>query len=112
MRRPRRLAGSSCSRLRLLVAKPKGVSAMTHDDVLFGYRVQLFALAGEVGVAQACRLMGVHRSTYYRWKPEVERAGLEVLRPRERRRPQMPNQLSALVERSEGRRGGQGGDSG
>jgi len=71
---------------------------MTHDDVLFGYRVQLFALAGEVGVAQACRLMGVHRSTYYRWKPEVERAGLEVLRPRERRRPQMPNQLSALVE--------------
>jgi Homeodomain-like domain len=41
---------------------------------------------------------GVHRSTYYRWKPEVERAGLEVLRPRERRRPVMPNQLSLLVE--------------
>jgi transposase InsO family protein len=71
---------------------------MTHDDVLFGYRVQLFALAGEIGVAQACRLMGVHRSTYYRWRPEVERAGLEVLRPRERRRPQMPNRLSPLVE--------------
>jgi transposase InsO family protein len=71
---------------------------MTHDDVLFGYRVQLFALAGERGVAPACRLMGVHRSTYYRWKREVERAGLEVLRPRERRRPQMPSQLSPLVE--------------
>jgi transposase len=60
--------------------------------------VQLLALAAEVGVARACRLMGVHRSTYYRWKREVERAGLEVLRPRERRRPQMPNQLSPLVE--------------
>ena len=71
---------------------------MTHDDVLFGYRVQLFALAGERGVAPACRLMGVHRSTYYRWKREVERSGLEVLRPRERRRPQMPSQLSPLVE--------------
>jgi transposase InsO family protein len=71
---------------------------MTQDDVLFGYRVQLFALAGERGVSEACRLMGVHRSTYYRWKPEVERAGLEMLRPRERRRPQMPNQLSAMVE--------------
>ena len=42
--------------------------------------------------------MGVHRSTYYRWKRQVERSGLEMLRPRERRRPQMPNQLSAMVE--------------
>src|SRR5690349_4919493 len=71
---------------------------MTQDDVLFGYRLQLFALAAERGVTQACRLMGVHRSTYYRWKHEVDRAGLETLRPRERRRPQMPNQLSVLIE--------------
>jgi transposase InsO family protein len=71
---------------------------MTQDDVLFGYRLQLFALAGERGVTQACRLMGVHRSTYYRWKHEVDRAGLEMLRPRERRRPVMPNQLSPVLE--------------
>jgi transposase InsO family protein len=42
--------------------------------------------------------MGVHRSTYYRWKAQVERQGLEMLRPRERRRPQMPNQLPVLIE--------------
>ena len=71
---------------------------MTQDDVLFGYRLRLFALAAERGVSQACRLMGVHRSTYYRWKARVDRSGLEMLRPRERRRPQMPNQLSLLVE--------------
>jgi transposase InsO family protein len=71
---------------------------MTQDDVLFGYRLRLFALAAERGVSQACRLMGVHRSTYYRWKAQVDRQGLEMLRPRERRRPQMPNQLSLLVE--------------
>ena len=71
---------------------------MTQDDVLFGYRLQLFALAGERGVSEACRLMGVHRSTYYRWKAQVERQGLEMLRPRQRRRPLMPNQLSLLVE--------------
>lgn len=71
---------------------------MSDDDVLYGYRLRLFALAGEIGVRAACRLMGVHHSTYYRWKPQVERAGLEMLRPRERRRPQMPNQLSPLVE--------------
>jgi transposase InsO family protein len=71
---------------------------MTHDDVLFGYRLRLFALAGEVGVSEACRVMGMHRSTYYRWKVAVDRQGLEMLRPRERRRPQMPNQLSVMVE--------------
>jgi transposase InsO family protein len=71
---------------------------MTESDVLFGYRLRLFALAGERGVSEACRLMGVHRSTYYRWKAQVERQGLEMLRPRERRRPQMPNQLPVLIE--------------
>ncbi len=71
---------------------------MSQDDVLFGYRLQLFDLAGPVGVAAACRSFGVHRSTYYRWKRQVDRHGLEVLRPRERRRPQMPNQLPAMVE--------------
>ena len=57
---------------------------MTKDDVLFGYRLRLFALAGEVGVSEACRVMGVHRSTYYRCKAQVDRQGLEMLRPRER----------------------------
>jgi transposase InsO family protein len=71
---------------------------MTQDDVLFGYRLQLMRLAGERGVSAACRLMGVHRSTYYRWKAQVEASGLEMLRPRERRRPQMPNQLSPIIE--------------
>jgi transposase InsO family protein len=71
---------------------------MTKDDVLFGYRQQLFAEAARTSVTAACRTFGVHRSTYYAWRRQVERHGLEVLRPRERRRPKMPNQLSKLVE--------------
>jgi len=71
---------------------------VTQDDVLFGYRLRLFALAGEIGVSGACRVMGVHRSTYYRWKRQVDRQGLEMLRPRERRAPQMPNQIPQIVE--------------
>jgi hypothetical protein len=43
-------------------------------------------------------VFGVHRSTFYGWKRKVDRYGLEMLRPRERRRPRMPNQLSPLVE--------------
>ena len=71
---------------------------MTDHDVLYGYRLQLFALAARTTVSDACRIFGVHRSTYYRWKRHVDRHGLEMLRPRERRRPRMPNQLSAVVE--------------
>lgn len=71
---------------------------MTQDDVLFSYRLQLFDLAARTTVANACRTFGVHRSTYYRWKQAVDRQGLEMLRPRERRRPVMPNQLPLLIE--------------
>ncbi len=71
---------------------------MTKDDVLFGYRQALFAEAARTSVAQACRRFGVHRSTYYAWKRAVDRHGLEMLRPRERRAPRMPNQLSKMVE--------------
>jgi transposase InsO family protein len=73
-------------------------SRMTQDDVLFGYRLQLFDLAARTTVTHACRIFGVHRSTYYAWKRQVDRHGLEMLRPRERRRPQMPNQLPKMIE--------------
>lgn len=72
---------------------------MTHDDVLFGYRLRLFTLAEELGsVTEACRQMGVARSTYYAWKPKLERYGLDGLRVRERRRPRMPNQIGPHLE--------------
>src|SRR5438477_4811249 len=83
---------------RSLRRQTKGASRMSEDDVLFGYRLQLVDLAGRIGVAAACRTFGVHRSTYYAWKGKIERGGLGALRPRERRRPRMPNQLSPLVE--------------
>ena len=71
---------------------------MTQDDVLFGYRQQLFAEAARTNVTEACRRFGVHRSTYYAWKRQVERHGLGILRPRERRSPKMPNQLPKMIE--------------
>jgi transposase len=72
---------------------------MTNDDVLYAYRLRVLASARELGsVAAACRLYGIHRSTFYRWKRQAERFGLEILRPRERRRPQMPNAIPVLVE--------------
>ena len=40
---------------------------MAHNDVLFRFRLRLFARAEELGnVRAACRAMGIHPSTYYR----------------------------------------------
>jgi transposase InsO family protein len=73
--------------------------AVVDDDLIFKFRLRLFSLASELGnVREACRLMDVHPSTFYRWREQVLRSGLEMLRPRERRSPRMPNQASLLTE--------------
>jgi transposase len=72
---------------------------VTQDDLLYRFRLRVFAMAGELGnVRAACRAMGIHPSTYYRWKRQLDRYGPEILRPRERRPPRMANQTSVLVE--------------
>jgi transposase InsO family protein len=72
---------------------------VTQDDLLYRFRLRVFAMAGELGnVRAACRAMGIHPSTYYRWKRQLDRYGPEILRPRERRPPRMANATSVLVE--------------
>jgi transposase len=72
---------------------------LTKDDALFRFRVRSLALAQEMGnVRAACRAMGIHPSTYYRWRKESERFGLEILRPRERRQTRMANATSPMLE--------------
>lgn len=72
---------------------------MSPDDALYRYRVRVFALAEEMGsVRAACRALGIHPSTFYRWRKLVRRGGLEMLRPRERRIPQMPNHTPVFIE--------------
>ena len=72
---------------------------MTQGDVLYRFRLRTMALAEELGnVRAACRIMGIHHSTFYRWRRKMQRYGVEILRPRERRHPRMPNQTPRLVE--------------
>ena len=44
--------------------------------MLFGYRLRVLDYAQRTSVSEACRLFGIHRSTYYVWKRRVERHGL------------------------------------
>jgi transposase InsO family protein len=61
--------------------------------------LRVFAVAHELGsVRAACRIMGIHPSTYYRWRRQLLAYGPEILRPRERRLPRMANATSPLVE--------------
>ena len=72
---------------------------MTNDDVLFRFRLRLFALAEELGnVRSACRAMGIHPSTYYRWRRPYLIYGTDALRLRERRLPRMPNHTPPFIE--------------
>jgi transposase-like protein len=72
---------------------------VTQDDLLYRFRLRTFAIAAELGnVRAACRAMGIHPSTYYRWQRQLDRYGPEILRPRERRTPRMANATSPLVE--------------
>jgi hypothetical protein len=72
---------------------------VSNDDVLFHFRLRVIALARELGsVRHVCRLMEVHPSTFYRWRRLLELYGPELLRPRERRQPQMPNAIPKHIE--------------
>jgi hypothetical protein len=53
------------------------VAAVTKDDRFYLNRVALFAPAQQVGVTRACADFQVHRATYYRWRDQVARYGLE-----------------------------------
>ena len=77
----------------------RGRSRMTQDDVLFGYRLQLFDLRrAHERLGRRAGRSGCTARPITRWKRQVDRHGLEMLRPRERRRPQMPNQLPQMIE--------------
>src|SRR3954453_2261833 len=71
---------------------------MSEDDVLFGYRLRVLDHAARTSGSEACRLFGIHRSTFYVWKRGGGGQGVGILRPRERRRPRMPQQLSPFLE--------------
>jgi transposase InsO family protein len=69
---------------------------VTHEDIVYDRRVRLIEHAARIGnVAEACRVFGVSRNTYYEWVAKAEQYGLSALLPRERRKPHQPNQMSS-----------------
>jgi hypothetical protein len=68
---------------------------MTQDDVLFGYRLQLLPRRSERWCRRPVGCSGFTARPTMGGKRQVDRHGLEMLRPRERRRPKMPTTTTA-----------------
>ncbi|MEO6572038.1 MAG: DDE-type integrase/transposase/recombinase, partial [Ilumatobacteraceae bacterium] len=69
---------------------------VTHEDIVYDRRVRLIEHAAKIGnVAEACRVFGVSRNTYYDWINKAEKYGLSALLPKERRKPHQPNAMSS-----------------
>lgn len=63
------------------------------------HKVGLLNLAEELGnVSQACRIMGLSRDTFYRYKAAVDDGGVDALISKDRRRPNLKNRVDEQTE--------------
>ena len=63
------------------------------------HKVGLLNLAEELGnVSQACRVMGLSRDTFYRYKAAVDQGVVDALVSRDRRRPNLKNRVDEHTE--------------
>lgn len=69
---------------------------MTHEDIVYDRRVRPIEHAAKIGnVAEACRVFGVSRNTYFEWIKKAEKYGLSALLPKDRRQRHQPNSMSS-----------------
>jgi transposase len=52
----------------------------------------------EDNVSETCKLFGISRTTYYKWKRAYEKQGMMGLETREPKKPQMPNRVDKSLE--------------
>ena len=74
---------------------------MNTNDPIIKHKVGLLNLAEELNnVAKACKIMGVSRDTFYRYKEAAETGGVEALLYKDRRQPNPKNRVDPEIERA------------
>ena len=69
------------------------------NDKIIKHKVGLLNLAEELGnVSTACKMMGLSRDTFYRYKSAVEENGIEALFEQNRRKPNLKNRIDPAIE--------------
>ncbi|WP_417345559.1 IS481 family transposase [Ferrimonas sp.] len=65
------------------------------------HKLGLLNLAEELGnVSKACKVMGLSRDTFYRYKSAMDNGGVDALIDKSRRRPNVKNRVDEAVERA------------
>lgn len=65
------------------------------------HKVGLLNLAEELGnVSKACKVMGLSRDTFYRYKSAVDEGGVDALIDQSRRKPNIKNRVDESIELS------------
>lgn len=68
-------------------------------DKIIKHKVGLLNLAEELNnVSKACKMMGLSRDTFYRYKSAVEENGVEALFDQSRRKPNLKNRVDQHIE--------------
>ncbi len=69
------------------------------NDKVIKHKVGLLNLAEELGnVSKACKMMGLSRDTFYRYKAANDEGGVEALLDRNRRSPTLKNRVDPSIE--------------
>jgi len=69
------------------------------NEKIIKHKVGLLNLAEELGnVSKACKVMGLSRDTFYRYKSAVEEGGVEALFEQSRSKPNPKNRVDEKVE--------------
>lgn len=69
------------------------------NERIIKHKVGLLNLAEELGnVAKACRITGLSRDTFYRYKTAVEEGGVDALFDKNRRKPNSKNRVDERTE--------------
>lgn len=72
---------------------------LNSNERIIKHKVGLLNLAEELGnVSKACKMMGLSRDTFYRYKEAVEDGGVEALLDKPRRIPNLKNRVDPNVE--------------
>lgn len=69
------------------------------NERIVKHKIGLLNLAEELSnVSKACKIMGLSRDTFYRYKAAVENGGLEALVDKNRRKPNLKNRVDEATE--------------
>ena len=87
--------------VRTLNQNQKVTLMLNSNERIIKHKVGLLNLAEELGnVSKACKIMGLSRDTFYRYKSALEDGGIDSLFDQTRRKPNLKNRIDEQTEQS------------